>query len=64
MDKLDQETLALLVKDYPIHEVLDALQEAIENQVNELVDLGMSDSGMVKEMNRVAHHLSIFPRKA
>lgn len=63
MDALDKEKIALLVRDYPVTEVLDALQEAIENQANELVDMNLGHSGMVKEMVLVAHHLSIFPRK-
>ena len=64
MDALDKEKIALLVKNYPIEDVLDALQEAVEKQVDELVDMNLGHSGMVKEMTLVAHHLSIFPRKA
>jgi hypothetical protein len=63
MNALDKIQLSLIVKDYPIIEVLDALQEAINNQVDELVDLEMGHSDMVKEMSLVAHHLEIFPRK-
>lgn len=63
MNLKEKEQLALLVKEYPIHHVLDALQEAIENQINDLVDLNLGSSGMVKEMTRVVHHLSIYPRE-
>jgi hypothetical protein len=63
MNSQDKLALALIVKDYPIIEVLDALQEAIENQIDELVDLESGHSGMTKEMSLVAHHLGIFPRQ-
>jgi hypothetical protein len=63
MNALDKMQLSLIVKDYPIIEVLDALQEAIENQIDELVDLEPGHSDMTKEMSLVAHHLKIFPRK-
>lgn len=63
MNAQDKLALALIVKDYPITEVLDALQEAINNQIDDLVDLELGHSGMVKEMSLVAHHLEIFPRK-
>ena len=63
MNANDKLALALIVKDYPIIEVLDALQEAIENQVDELVDQEMGHSDMTKEMSLVAFHLEIFPRK-
>lgn len=63
MNTPDKEKLAFLVKEYPIVDVLDSLQEVIENQINELVDMEKGHSGMVKEMSLVAHHLNIFPRK-
>lgn len=63
MNAQDKLALALIVKDYPIIEVLDALQEAIENQIDELVDLESGHSGMTKEMSLVAFHLKIFPRQ-
>lgn len=58
----DKKALAAMVLEYPIHDVLDALTEAINNQVDELVDMNAGHSGMVKEMTRVAHHLDIFSR--
>jgi len=62
MDEQDKMLLAELIYNYPIHQVLDAFREAIENQVDDLIDQNDGASGMVKEMNRVAHHLSIFAR--
>jgi hypothetical protein len=62
MNEQDKKVLAELVRNYPIHNLLDVFQEIIENQVDELVDMNAGHSGMVKEMNRVAHHLAIFAR--
>lgn len=63
MNLIEKDQLRLLVKEYPIHHVLDALQEAIENHMDELVDADMSSSSAIRELSRVAHHLSIFPRE-
>lgn len=62
MDELGKKLLADLVREYHIHDLLTALQETIESQVNDLVDMNVGHSGMAKEMSRVAHHLAIFPR--
>lgn len=62
MDTLDKEKMAYLVKNYPISDVLDLLQETIENQINDLVDLNIGHADIVKDMSVVAHHLSLFPR--
>jgi predicted RecB family endonuclease len=62
MDELGKKLLADLVREYPINDLLIALQEAIDNQVDQLVDANAGHSGMVKEMSRVAHHLAIFAR--
>lgn len=63
MNKIDKKILADLVRDHHIHDLLDVLQEAIEDHVDELVDLNRGSSFIkVKEMDRVAHHLSIFSR--
>jgi hypothetical protein len=59
MDELDKQYLIGLVRDYPIYILLDNLQQAIENQIDELVDVNLGHSGMVKEMSLVAHHLAI-----
>lgn len=61
MDILDNQKIYLLVKDYPIGDVLTALQAAIDKRTNELVDLNDGHSDVVKELSVVAHHLSIFP---
>lgn len=58
----DKKLLAKLVHEYPIHDVLDALTQVIETQIDELVDLNAGHSGMVKEMTRVVHHLELFAR--
>jgi len=63
MNAHDKLALALIVKDYPITEVLDTLQEVIEDQIDDLVDLELGHSDMIKEMSLVAFHLKIFPRK-
>jgi hypothetical protein len=60
MDILDNEKIYLLVKDYPIRDVLVALQTAINKRTNELVDLNDGHSDIAKELSVVAHHLSIF----
>lgn len=58
----DKKALANIVLNYPIHDVLDALKEAIDNQVDDMVDLNAGHSGMVKEMSRVSYHLEIFAK--
>jgi hypothetical protein len=58
----DKKLLAELVRNYPIHDVMDVLKEVIDDQVDELVDLDRGHSGMVKEMVRVAYHLEIFAK--
>ena len=58
----DKKLLAGLVLNYPIHDVIDALREVIDDQIDELVDLNGGRSGMVKEMSRVAYHLEIFAK--
>lgn len=63
MDLLDKKQLASIVRNYPINDVLDALQEVIEEQIDELVDVNLGHSGMVKKMSLIAHHLSLFPRE-
>lgn len=60
MNTEDRKTLRALVKNYPIHDLIHSLQEAIENQVDELVDINAGHAPMTKELTRVAWHLSIF----
>jgi hypothetical protein len=62
MNTEDKKLLAELVRNYPIHDVMDSLKETIKNQIDELVDLNAGHSGMVKEMSRVAYHLEIFAK--
>ena len=63
MNALDKKLLADMVRDYPIHDLLDVLRDTIEAQVDELVDVNEGHPpSITKEMSRVAYHLSIFAR--
>jgi hypothetical protein len=59
MNAEDKKALAEIIKNYPIRDVLDTLTEVINDQIDELVDLNAGESGMVKEMSIVAHHLEL-----
>lgn len=63
MDEMDKKALAKLVHEYHIHDLLDALAETIENEVDTLVDEHEGHPyPITKEMIRVVHHLDIFAR--
>lgn len=62
MNAEDKKMLAILVSNYDIHDILDTMSEVIGNQIDKLVDMNYGHASMVKELNRVAHHLDIFAK--
>jgi hypothetical protein len=61
MDRKNSIVLARMVKEYPIHDILSALEKVIGNQIDELSDNGLNDKS--KELTRVLWHLQILSNK-
>ena len=61
MDDQDLATLARLVKEYPIEELIDALHQTIAAEADELVDLNLGDKA--KELSKVAWHIGMLYNK-
>lgn len=60
MEDQDLAILTQLVKDYPIRDIMKALGKVVATQADELSDLDLGHSGLVKELSLAAWHLSIF----
>jgi hypothetical protein len=60
MEERDLTILARLVKDYPIQDVMKALEKAFAARADELSDLDLGHSGLAKELSLAAWHLHLF----
>ena len=58
VDKQDQKILARMVEEYPINDVIIALEKAIQDRSDSLIDLQLNDQA--KELTLAAWHLHIF----
>jgi hypothetical protein len=63
MEDRDLAILAQLVKEYPVQDILEALEKIVSEQADELVDSGYGHSEMAKELTLAAWHLYIFNKK-
>lgn len=62
MDILDNEKIYLMIKDYPVNDVIASLQAAINKRIDELVDMNAGHSDAAKELSLASHHLDLFLR--
>jgi hypothetical protein len=63
MEDRDLAILAQLVKEYPVQNIMEALEKVVSTQADELVDSGYGHSEMAKELTLAAWHLHLFNNK-